>query len=90
MRSLTVLCALCRTTVPEEVPVPQRPPGERPASQRMVGGMQFGAFGPGAPGYPQIVANIGLFPSLFGLAFVSRAAACPHPSPAPLLHVLAA
>jgi hypothetical protein len=38
--------------------------------------MQFGAFGPGAPGYPQIVANIGLFPSLFGLAFVSTAAVC--------------
>ena len=61
--------------------MPQRPPGERPGSQRMVGGMQFGAFAPGmAPGYPQFVANIGLFPSLFGLAFVSRAS----PSPPPL------
>lgn len=58
-----------RNTVPEDPTIPQRPPGERPESQRTVGGMPgFGAFGPGM-GYPQIVANIGLFPSLFGLAF---------------------
>lgn len=67
-----------RNTVPEDPTVPQRPPGERPESQRMAGGM--GAFGPGGlAGYPQIVANIGLFPSLFGLAFVSTPTCPPLP-----------
>lgn len=71
--------------MPEDPTIPQRPPGERPESQRTVGGMPgFGAFGPGM-GYPQIVANIGLFPSLFGLAFVSAFAPASEPLSCPRL-----
>ena len=53
----------------EDPTVPQRPQGERPDGQRA--GRAFGAFGPPGLGYPQLVGNIGLLPSLFGITFVS-------------------
>ncbi|EKX33137.1 hypothetical protein GUITHDRAFT_81756 [Guillardia theta CCMP2712] len=59
-----------RNCIPEDPSIPQRPAGERPEPQRsgFFQGWQ-GTFTPGN-GYPQIVTNVGLFPSLFGLAFV--------------------